>query len=291
MNIKTYIKNSAPDITYILPFARKELASDDSKAEKVRKVFELYKNIKPVHSKKAKRNYANDFATLLDEIEVNISKEKRFIYFIDESKTLAVGGNVLGNFSIDYEKVVTGRFDDLFPHDPQDDFERKCYIVGKAVERFSKKIYMHICNQPHQKNFCNKKEEFAHMCDRPAVHFEEALQRILFFNQLMWQTRHRLNGLGRLDKILYPIYKLDLDNGVITVDGANKIVIDFLESLSSHYHYKSDSLLGDIGQIIILGGLNKDGSYLCNDLTYIFLKAQAEFKEAIKAYITPTTAK
>ena len=92
----------------------------------------------------------------------------------------------------------------------------------------------------------------------------------------MWQTRHGLNGLGRLDKILGSLYQKDLENNVISKQEAYGMIIDFLNTLSQWYVYKSSSILGDVGQIIVLGGMETDGSYFCNDLTYMFLKAQAE---------------
>lgn len=43
-----------------------------------------------------------------------------------------------------------------------------------------------------------------------------------------------------------------------------------LKNLHCKYEFKSNNLLGDTGQIIILGGLDEDGSYFCND-TRIYL--------------------
>ena len=37
-------------------------------------------------------------------------------------------------------------------------------------------------------------------------------------------------------------------------------------------------LLGDTGQIIILGGTDKEGSYKCNALTYRFIEASMELR-------------
>lgn len=54
---------------------------------------------------------------------------------------------------------------------------------------------------------------FENIKDRKAESFEEALQRILFYNQVLWQSGHNLNGLGRLDKILDSYYKNDKKNG------------------------------------------------------------------------------
>lgn len=120
---------------------------------------------------------------------------------------------------------------------------------------------------------------FTRMLSTQAEHFDEALQRILFFNQIMWQTRHRLNGLGRLDKVLFDLYQKDVDTGLITEESASTLVFDFLNQLSKYSSYKSDALEGDIGQIVILGGLNSDGSYFSNRLTEIFLKEQARLSK------------
>ena len=43
--------------------------------------------------------------------------------------------------------------------------------------------------------------------------------------------------------------------------------------LHRYYEYKSSELLGDIGQIIIVGGLESDGNYFCNEYSYYLLEA------------------
>ena len=57
---------------------------------------------------------------------------------------------------------------------------------------------------------------FPDLLYRPANSLDEALQKILFYNALLWQNRLWHNGLGRLDKILYPYYVQDLSIGVLT---------------------------------------------------------------------------
>lgn len=95
------------------------------------------------------------------------------------------------------------------------------------------------------------------------TNLKEALQSILFWNSLLWQTGHSLVGLGRLDKVLG---KYELDN-----DSENLITC-FLLTLHKEYIYKSSCLKGDTGQIILLGGLEEDGSYYFNEYTYLFIK-------------------
>ena len=68
---------------------------------------------------------------------------------------------------------------------------------------------------------------------------QEALQLILFWNSLLWQTGHKLVGLGRLDKVLEQ-YEMP--------DNAEELIEDFLKTLHSNYKQKSNKLLGDTGQ-------------------------------------------
>ena len=81
---------------------------------------------------------------------------------------------------------------------------------------------------------------------------KSALQAILFWNSLLWQTGHTLVGLGRLDKVL-SVYEVP--------ENAENIICDFLKTLHSEYTFKSASLKGDTGQIIILGGLDTEDGY------------------------------
>ena len=94
----------------------------------------------------------------------------------------------------------------------------------------------------------------------------------MFYNQILWQSGHTLNGLGRLDKILCEYYIDDLKSKRITKEKAVKMIDDFINKLHSYYWLKSSALLGDTGQIIILGGTESNGKYFYNDLTYMFIE-------------------
>ncbi|WP_425358174.1 pyruvate formate lyase family protein [Treponema primitia] len=58
--------------------------------------------------------------------------------------------------------------------------------------------------------------------------FYEALQRVLFTNQLIWREGHSFIGLRHLDKILYPYYEHDINNRLITKEDAYKFINIFL---------------------------------------------------------------
>ena len=114
--------------------------------------------------------------------------------------------------------------------------------------------------------------------DRGAVSFEEALQRLLFVNQLFWQTPHNLIGLGRMDYLLGSLYEQDLASGALTKEQAFEDLRQFFQIMHKYYWYKSGALLGDTGQICIVGGKQPDGSYFCNDLTTMLIDAVRELQ-------------
>lgn len=276
-NLKTRIKNNMWKWNYILPFVKKHQFDEKGKTDVVRHVIKAYMKIKPVKAQ-GKRTVGNDTKVLLRTIDIDINKKSRFVYFLDTRKTIAVPGNILSNFTLNYDKVIHGSFKELATKAiGVDEYGVEAFAVSQGIEHFVNRIIVEIKNSDLNEEIKTRRvNDFTHILSHPAEHFEEALQRLLFFNQLMWQTRHRLNGLGHLDRILGNLYDEDISTGVITENQASDMVRDFLSQLSRYADYKSDALEGDIGQIIVLGGLNRDGIYFCNDLTRIFLVEQAK---------------
>ena len=208
---------------------------------------------------------------LLSKCNININKEG-FIYNIDSYKVLNNKKRILDNFTIDYSIILDNSLEDLinkvklidnidYRNNVLNVLEGINIILDNEINKLSdskrldKDKYLGYLN-----NIKNGK----------CKSFEEALQRILFFNQLLWQTNHMLNGLGRLDLLLDKYYEKDKDN--YTEDEVINIIKDFLLKLHDNYWYKSNSLLGDTGQIIILGGTLEDNTYFTNDLTYYFIR-------------------
>ena len=116
------------------------------------------------------------------------------------------------------------------------------------------------------------------MLDSKPCSFDEALEKLLFYNGLFWQARHYHNGLGRLDMILDTYYQQDLANGKETRQSIKEKLKTFVEILGKDIHAKSLSLIGDTGQYILLGGIDKEGNTIQNDLTEIFLEIFTEMK-------------
>lgn len=275
--VKTKIKNDLWKWNYTLPFVKKHQFDEKGKVDMIRHVINSYINIRPIKAKE-ERSVGADTKAILSTVDVDISKESRFVYFIDTQKTLAVPGNILSNFTLDYDKILHGSFKDLVASaEGDDEYGREATAVSEGIENLVNRILAALEKESIEGTIKQRRiSDFTSILVRPAEHFEEALQRILFFNQIMWQTRHRLNGLGRLDCILADYYYKDIQDGLISERQAADIIADFLSQLSRYSNYKSDALEGDIGQIIILGGLDYEGTYLSNDLTRIFLREQAK---------------
>lgn len=280
-NIKIAIKNHLWKWNYIIPFVNKHRFDEKGSMELFRHIVRAYKQIHPVKAGIGERTVGKDTRRLLETVQITIHPDSQFVYFLDCSKTIAVPGNILGNITLAYDKIVHETFDELISRAlGEDDYGCEAGEVAVGIKRLVHRILEALNSVPISSEVCEKRtRDFSRMLSEPAEHFDEALQRILFFNQVMWQTRHRLNGLGRLDFILGDLYETDISCGYLKKENAISMIIDFMTQLSRYPEYKSDALMGDIGQIIILGGLRADGSYFFNELTEIFLIAQARLKK------------
>lgn len=211
---------------------------------------------------------------LFSKVDINIPSDN-FIFTIDEFKTVNYKHRIADNLSLDYSKVLNTSLNDL--KEKYKDFDDYSLNQMNAVEGIEILIDRTITgiNASDRKDKDEYINYFNNIKTKKATTFKEALQRILFFNQLLWQTGHNLNGFGRLDYVLDDVYRQD----DISKEEALDLIKQFLKSAHYHYEYKSNSLIGDTGQIIVLGGLIDENNYFANDLTYLFLKAVKELDQ------------
>ena len=206
---------------------------------------------------------------LIKNIDLEVDINNHFMYVIDTMKQIRTNNRIIGNITINYERLLNNRLDDLKNINNTN--------IVLAIKILLNKMKREI--QKSQSKYSEGiKENLEEIETSKATTFYSALQRILFYNQLLWQTGHRLNGLGRLDKILEQFYEKDLENGKLTKETAKELLKDFCVILHKYYWYKSNALMGDTGQIIILGGKDEDNSYFYNDLTYIFIEVMKELQ-------------
>jgi len=109
--------------------------------------------------------------------------------------------------------------------------------------------------------------------------FHEALQAIWLCQVALHQENNNIAlSLGRVDQILYPFYRQDIEKGILTVAKAVELIGCFFLKLADHVPMvpeTGEELFGGSGsnQAITLGGVNSDGEDAVNDLTYIMLRA------------------
>lgn len=238
-------------------------------------LLKCIKNVKLIkNSDKAKQ-----LDIVLKKVKIGkINKKERFYYNIDIFTMPYIENNSLGNMSLDYNLVIKKSLKDYKEDIKNNKKEEKfCNNELKLINSIEKYIDRIISNldKDISKNIINNIENIK---GNSAKNFEEAIQRILFFNQLMWQTGHYLNGLGRLDIILEEYYVQDILNNKITKENAKEMLKEFIQKLHKDYYFKSNVINGDTGQIIEIGGTDINGEYQCNELTYMFIDVIKELQ-------------
>jgi len=97
---------------------------------------------------------------------------------------------------------------------------------------------------------------------RPARTFCEALQSLWFAHIVnTWEDGINANSLGRLDQILYPYYRRDVEAGRLTREEAFELLCCLWIKLYRDY---------DVQQVA-LGGVDAEGEDAANELTYLML--------------------
>jgi pyruvate-formate lyase len=113
---------------------------------------------------------------------------------------------------------------------------------------------------------------------QPAQTFREGLTTIW----ICWTAIHLENpntglSLGRLDQILYDLYRKDIDGGRLTVEEAAELLCYFWLKIGDHVPAMpeaAEQLFGGTGsnQAITIGGVDRYGKDAVNDLTYVILR-------------------
>lgn len=234
-------------------------------------------HIKELSFISGEKELSEKFAKLIDIINIHPVNNSHYFYSIDCFKSIQSKSPILGNITADYNLIVNGSFLDIqsYLKLQSEKYDQNEWLILNSLHSYIKR-----CRNDNTLNsvYAMQLSAIESVFERPAKTLFEGLQRILFLNQFLWQTRHTLSGLGRLDMILADVYHQNIDTGILTRQEAKKLIKDFFTTLHEYYWFKSNNLLGDTGQIIILGGKEADGSYYCNDLTYLFIEVSKDLK-------------
>jgi formate C-acetyltransferase len=122
----------------------------------------------------------------------------------------------------------------------------------------------------------------AEMCrwapENPARNFHEALQAVRFVSVFSAYEGYGCGGngfLGRPDQYLYPYFKRDIEAGNLTLERAGELIGELISFLgrAENIHQASRKEFSQNTSIasVVLGGIQRDGTDACNELTYLFL--------------------
>jgi len=152
--------------------------------------------------------------------------------------------------------------------------------------------------------------EFRNMYDLAETLRKAALEKPADFRtglQLLWiialidctyVTANPTLTLGRMDKLLYPLYRADLDSGRLTREEAAELITDYYckhnLNMGRGEHQVGDASNSstferifnfDAPQYLLLGGTDIDGTYAVNELTSLFAECiQPAFKNPVVVF-------
>lgn len=209
---------------------------------------------------------------LLSMIQISLRSGTKFQHWIDTGLFCVNKDSLNDALPPNYQLIIDFSIDDLVEKNRacQNQVMRNNFMLLQMVSNYLDRILSEFDdviqeNEKYSENLKKSKEYFMRMKYCAAQTLEEGLQRILFWSSLFWQTRHTLIGLGRLDKVLCRLQIPESEEEVY------HLILGFYQELHRYYAYKSNTILGDTGQLIVLGGTERDGSYFCNKLTYAFI--------------------
>lgn len=159
--------------------------------------------------------------------------------------------------------------------------------VSNFIKRFSE-LADDLSNKEKNKTRKNELIKISEICknisDNPASNFYEALQ-LVWFVQLIAQVEDGgfAISFGRLDQILYPYYKRDIEDGRINPEFAEELVKCFYIKVASVVNVLENMIVAvasgpPIAQNLTIGGIDKEGDDATNELSYIFLDAYKNIK-------------
>lgn len=187
--------------------------------------------VSPIEALKEIKICKYDVPYILKKATIKNQGVGDFFYTLDHSIVVKPKNTIIRNMPVDYDYVTNLELGDS--------------VIENSIRNYVKRI-----NDPRV------------TLEKPHD-LKSALQSILLWNSLLWQTGHNLVGLGRLDKVLAKYPK---------PEDAEDLICDFLKTLHCEYTFKSGVLKGDTGQIILLGGLDENGEYFSNEYTKLFIK-------------------
>jgi len=269
---------------------QRALISEDEKRE-------IQENVVPFWEGKTAEDYFE--AQLPDDVMEDIDK-----YIFTFMLEITYG---IGHFTMNHHQVLTSglsvvienaqkKYDHLDDTDRNSDkgafYQAMIRSLNAAIQfarRYSK-VAEEMAAKEQDQTRAAELRDIAEICSRvpehPASTFHEAVQSFYFIH-LIAQIESGGNSisLGRIDQLLYPFYKKDLDSGLITPAKAKELIsLLYLKTneiwnvLEEAYIPGGEGTEGKTTQNVTVGGLGIDGEDATNELSLIALEAYADIR-------------
>lgn len=226
-------------------------------------------------------DYAIQFSKIAEKMRVDSTTEYIYPYDVYTVRVLPEGVVQLASMTVDFGKVISSSLLELFENKIVNSknkvFREAESLIVSGILRLAERIAGMLSKRKDARSE-TLSDYFSTFLNRDAQSFDEAIQKLLFYHGLFWQMKHRHIGLGRLDLILYPYYEADLRIGRISRVDAKEKIKEMIRMIGRDYRTKSDMMIGDTGQYILLGGIDQQDNIVHNDLTEIFLEIFSEIR-------------
>lgn len=178
------------------------------------------------------------------------------------------------------------------------EFLKGVIIVCNAIKDFSNRFSVLAKQMAEKMEDLERKSELLKISEitskvpwNPPETFYEAVQSIWFTQNAMIISygAGSLLALGRLDQLLYPSYKKDIENKTLTNDEALKLIEEFIIKINTNvviWPNISGVRLNHLGSDIenlTLGGTTPDGKDATNELTFLFIEGVKNTRLATNA--------
>ena len=205
---------------------------------------------------------------------------------IDYAKLMKVGYNGL----IENAKKAYSKLDKKDPEyaDKRDFYEAMIIMheaAKKYIERYSKLAYEYALEEKDPKRK-KELETMAVNCHQiaggPAKTFWQALQLFNFATTLIQiESNGHSISYGRMDQWLYPYYDADIKNGTLTKEFALELIEVQYVKMNNPTKLKDKGTVvvrngrGFGGESLTIGGVDRHGNDVTNDLTMLMLEGSA----------------
>ncbi|HPG50151.1 MAG TPA: pyruvate formate lyase family protein [Spirochaetota bacterium] len=213
----------------------------------------------------------------------------------------------IGHFTMDHERLLAvglrgviedanRRISDLSPLEKSgeqglfyDAVIRSCGAVITFARRYAD-LALAMAKAENDPLRAAELREIARVCSRvpeyPAESLHEAVQSIYFIH-LAAQIESGGNSisLGRIDQILFPYYRKDIEAGRAVPDRARELVAMLFIKMNEIWNVLEEAFIpggegteGKTTQNVTVGGVGIDGRDATNDMTYIALDAYGDVR-------------